>query len=389
MELGKHIKKKPSDFVVEEVPSIDISSSGRYPVYLLKKSGLSTLQVVRFLSYRYRIKPSDIGFAGLKDKVAITTQYLTFPPDIPIPERECFKHHSGKWLKQDRLNYEQETGFCIEKVGYTEEKLQLGQIKGNLFRIKIHSLGKELRRRFYENLQQVELYGCPNYFGEQRFGSIKGTNDFIFLHILKGEFEKALKIYFSIKGDIKNWGNWEAFYRDFRGKVEQYERDLILGLKRGLSFEKAFRILPKNIRLMFNFAFQSYMWNEYLRRYIEARYPFVRVPFMGRWRLSFYTDVDDIGYLKNLEIPYTGREFPPEDKLLKKIIDDTIRELGIGEDAFGKEVGGIKLLTDGLRKAVFIPENLRVVSKTKNSITLSFFLPAGSYATVLIRRLLI
>jgi len=389
MEIEKYIKKKPSDFIVKELPSISINNRGKYPVYILKKSGLSTLQVVRFLSFKHRIKPSDIGFAGLKDKVAITTQYLTFPPDVSIPERECFKHHSGRWLKQDSLNYEKETGFCIEKVGYSDEKLQLGQLKGNTFRIKINNLGKELRKKFYENLQQVKLYGCPNYFGEQRFGSIKGTNDFIFLYMLEGDFERALKVYFSIKGNVKNWGNWEAFYRDFKGKVEQYERDLILGLKRGLSFEKAFRILPKNIRLMFNFAFQSFMWNEYLRRYIEAKYPFVRLPFMGKWKLSFYTYVEDINYLKGLEIPFTGREYPPEDKLLKKITEDTIKELGLKEDAFGKEVGGIKFLTDGLRKAVFFPENIKVVSKTKDSITLSFFLPAGSYATILVRRLIV
>ena len=388
MDLGRYIKKKPSDFIVEEELPFEPLNKGSYKLFRLKKSNLSTIQVIRFLSKLLGIKPSQIGFAGLKDKFAITTQFITIPQDIQAPDHICYQNYGGKWIKKEKIDFQKEQGFCAESIGFTDKPLELGGNRGNRFLIKIHNLTKEDRRRFYTNLQIIKNYGSANYFGEQRFGSVKGRNDFIFLYLLKGETEKALKLYFSIKGSVKNWGRWEDLYRDLRGRLEQYERDLILGLKRGLSPEKAIRILPKNIRLMFNFAFQSYLWNEYLRRYIEKKYPFKRVGFIHDWKLSFYKEVYDLEYLKNLKIPYTGKEYPTEDSSLRDIIEKTLKESGIKDTDFEKEVAGIKVLTDGLRDAIFFPEDFRVAEKTKSSITVSFFLPTGSYATVLLRNLI-
>ncbi|WP_457639613.1 tRNA pseudouridine(13) synthase TruD [Persephonella sp.] len=389
MELGRHIKEKPSDFVVEEVLDLDLKTDGGFQVFLLEKNSLSTLQVVRFLSGFLKIKPSEVGFAGLKDKVALTRQYISLPSETKIPESLCFRYYGGRWIKTDSLKIDSYAGFCLKKVGYTDRKIELGDNRGNRFRIKIRNVPKTVRERFYNNLKSVEIYGCPNYFGEQRFGSVKGSNDFIFRYLLKGDTEKALKVYFSIKGSVKNWGKWELLYRELKGKLEQYERDVILGLKRGLSFEKAVRILPKNIRLMFNFAFQSYLWNEYLRRYIEEKYPFKQVKFINNWKLSYYTEVNDIDSLKFLNIPYTGKDYRVDDPLLKRIIKQVLEENKISKSDFGKEVAGIKVLTDGMRNAVFFPQELKIIKKDRNSITVSFFLPAGSYATVFLRRLLL
>ncbi|SNZ11045.1 tRNA pseudouridine13 synthase [Persephonella hydrogeniphila] len=388
MDLEKFIKRRPADFIVEEVLPFKPQEKGKYKLYELKKSNLSTLQVVRFIASLLKIKPSEIGFAGLKDKIAVTTQYITLPESVNFLENISYLYHGGRWIKADKINFENQTGFSMKFTGFTQTPLSLGDNLGNRFIIKIDNIDKDRRKVFYSNLEVVKKFGCANYFGEQRFGSVKGRNDFIFLYLLKGNIEKAMKIYFSIKGNIKNWGKWEALYRDLKGKLEQYERDLILGLKRGLPPEKAVRILPKNIRLMFNFAFQSYMWNEYLRKYIEAKYPFKRVSFIHNWKLSFYTEVYDIEYLKNLQIPYTGKEFLIEDKTLKEIIKRTLEEHSITEDLFDKELIGIKVLTDGLRNAVFFPEEFKIVQKTKNTITVKFFLPAGSYATILLRNLL-
>ncbi|ACO03560.1 MAG TPA: tRNA pseudouridine(13) synthase TruD [Persephonella sp.] len=386
--LEYYIKKELSDFIVEEVFDKEIKEKGDYQIFILTKSNLSTIQVVRFLASFYRLKPSDIGFAGLKDRFAITKQYLSFPSDINIPERVVFQLRNGKWEKTDNVDFSRSTAFSLEKIGYSDSPIKLGDNRGNLFSIKIHNLNREMRRLFYENLDRAKIYGFPNYFGEQRFGSVKGRNDFIFLYLLKGETEKALKLYFSIKGSVKNWGNWEKLYRDLRGVLENYERDLILGLKRGLSFEKAVRILPKNIRLMFNFAFQSYLWNEYLRRYIEKKYPYKRVPFIHNWYLSYYIELYDLEYMKDLKIPYLNRDYRTEDDLLKGIIEKTLEEKGIREEHYGKEIAGIKVLTDGERPAITFPQDIRITDKTKKSLRINFFLPTGSYATVFLRALL-
>ncbi|WP_457641527.1 tRNA pseudouridine(13) synthase TruD [Persephonella sp.] len=387
--LQNYIKKKPSDFVVDEVLNIKLEENGEFQIFKLKKSNVSTIQIVRFLSKLFHIKPSEIGFAGLKDKFAVTTQYISIPFHYNIPETVCYIQKAGKWEEtKKKPDFERSPAFCLKRLGYTDKEISLGDNSGNLFSIKIYNLTKEKRENFYKNLEIVKKYGFPNYFGEQRFGSVKGRNDFIFLYLLKGKMEKALKIYFSVKGEVRNWGKWELLYRDLKGCLESYEKDLILGLKRGLSFEKAVRILPKNIRLMFNFAFQSFLWNEYLKKYIEKKYPFKRVPFIHSWKLSFYLNIDDLEYLKELNIPYTNTEYKTKDKLLENIIQGTLKEYEIKKEFFGKEIIGIKVLTDGIRKAIVFPEQIKITEKTKKSIRINFFLPAGSYATTFLRAIL-
>jgi len=386
--LDYYIKKELSDFIVEEVINKKIKDNGDFQIYKLKKANLSTIQIIRYLSSYLRLKPSDIGFAGLKDKFGITTQYLSFPSDAKLPEKTAFTLKNGRWRKVDNPDFLKSSSFSLEKLGYCENCIKLGDNKGNKFSIKIRNIDKDKKERLYENLNRIVDNGFPNYFGEQRFGSVKGRNDFIFLYLLRGETEKALRIYFSIKGNVKNWGKWNELYRDLKWKLESYERDLILGLKRGLSFEKAVRILPKNIRLMFNFAFQSYLWNEYLRKYIERKYPYKKIKFINRWYLSFYTKIFDIDYIKNLKIPFLNREYRTDDIILSGIIEETLREVGLKEDDLGKEVAGIKALTDGERKAVVLPKDIKITEKTKNSLRINFFLPTGSYATIFLRALL-
>ena len=384
--LKKHIKLHPEDFIVDEKLNLPIEKEGDFQVLKLKKSNLSTIQVVRYLAKLLNLKPSDIGFAGLKDKYAITTQYISIPKDANLPDKVCFVKKE-KWEQTDKPTFGKIPTFCLEKIGYSKQQIKVGDNEGNYFEITLRNLNKDLKKRIFSNFEIIKRYGFANYFGEQRFGSVDARNDFIFLHLIKGNIEKALKTYFSIKAPLKNWGKWEQFYKDIKGKVEQYERDLILGLKRGLSFEKAIRILPKNIRLMFNFAFQSFLWNEYLRQYIEAKYPYKRVPFINKWKLSFYLEVYDFEFLKNLEIPFTMQKYKTEDKLLRKIIEKTLKRYNVSPDWFEKEVIGIKVLTDDKRKAVCIPKDLQIYSKQRDSLKLKFFLPKGSYATVLIRKL--
>ncbi len=385
MKLYNHFKKNISDFIVEEkLKSIE---GGDYPLYILKKSNVSTIEAIRVLAGFFKIHPADIGFAGLKDKFGITTQYITLIKR-DFPEELCFVKKHGKWVKDRFISHVEDTGFCIKRVGTYYKKLEIGELAGNYFSITLRNLSKEQKKRIYHNIEIVKQFGFPNYFGEQRFGNIKGQKHFILPYLLKGDFNKAVEIYLKNKGYHGKLDSWEEVYRRLRGKLEIYERDFILGLKRGLKPEKAFRILPKNIRLMFNFAYQSFLWNKYLSRYIKEKYPYKSVEFINNWRLNFYLRVYDIEYLKNLEIPYTGKEFLIEDDILKKIIKDTLREHKIKEGDIEREIVGIKVLTDGKRKAIAFPENFRITKKTDKSLSLKFFLPSGSYATILLRNLL-
>ncbi|WP_457570051.1 tRNA pseudouridine(13) synthase TruD [Desulfurobacterium sp.] len=384
MKLYSHIKKTPEDFIVEELPRLEITDDGKYDVFLLQKRNTSTLEAVRIISKLLKIPLKVIGFAGLKDKYAVTTQYITLPSGS-ISEKEIHFVNNGRWqIGKERGN----SFFKIKFVGRTNRPLSLGEIQGNKFTIKVRNFEKSMREKFYRNLQTVKLYGFPNYFGEQRFGSVKSRDDFVLRYLLKGNFEKALKVYFLGKEKIDIVTSWQDIYKILKPTLEEYEKDLLKGLIRGLPAEKAFRILPKNIRIMFNFAFQSYLFNRFLGEYIKHKYPHVQIPFINNWKLYFYTEVRDFDRLKNLKIPYTGQEFPPEDPLLRKIIRRVFKEEKIDPATFNAEIAGIKVMTDGERKAIVIPKNFKIISKTKKDITLEFILPPGAYATILLRNLL-
>ena len=387
MKLYSRIKTRPEDFVVEEVPLLEPKEEGNYQLVKLKKRDVSTLEALRVLSRLEKVPLKKIGFAGLKDRYAITTQYLTIPEDFPL-ERACYRIVKNRWVKTEELDFDREAGFCVEPLGKVNRPLTLGDLKGNRFTIVIRNFEKNLREKFYRNYEVVKRYGFPNYFGEQRFGSVKSRDDFVLRYLLKGDFDGALRSYFFGKSQIDFWGDWRRLYKTLSPALEEYEKDLIRGLMRGLTAEKAFRILPKNVRLMFNFAFQSFLWNEVLREYIEAKYPFVRVPFINNWKLSYYTEVHDIDYLKELRIPYTGREFKVEDKVLKRAMERVFRRYGIKEEWFDREVGGMVVMTDGLRRAAVFPEGFKILEKSKRHMKLTFTLPPGSYATVLLRFLL-
>ncbi len=384
IKLYNHFKKNISDFIVEE--KIPLTKEGEFPLYLLKKSNVSTLEAVRILSRFFKIHPADIGFAGLKDKYGITSQYITLPKGN-FPEKLCLLQKRGKWIKTEKINFYKETGFCIERVGSYNKKLEVGELEGNFFTVTLKNLSKDQRQLIFQNTEFIKEFGFANYFGEQRFGTLKGFKQFLLPYLLKGDYWKAVEIYLRIKGYKGPLKNWEEIYKVLKGKLEIYERDFILGLKRGLKPEKAFRILPKNIRLMFNFSFQSYLWNRYLYLYIKKKYPYKVVDFINNWKLAFYTEVYDFNYLKNLEISYTGKEFKVKDKLLKEIIQQVLKDAGVKEEFFEKEIIGIKVLTDGKRKAIVIPEELSIRKENKD-IILKFFLPSGSYATILLRAIL-
>ena len=386
MKLYSRIKTRPEDFIVEELPTLTPKEEGKYWFLKLKKRDVSTLEALRVISRLLKVPLKEIGFAGLKDRYAVTTQYLTVPAEFKV-ESSCFTFTKGRWKRSDFFDFSG-MGFCIEVLGKVNRPLTLGELRGNRFTVVIRNFEKNLREKFYRNYQVVKEFGFPNYFGEQRFGSVKSRDDFVLKYLLKGDFEGALRSYFFGKSQVEFWGDWRRLYRTLSPALEEYEKDLIRGLTRGLPPEKAFRILPKNVRLMFNFAYQSYLWNEYLREYIERKYPFVRVPFINNWKLSYYLEVHDFDYLKELQIPYTGKEFKPEEPLLKRVMEKVLKREGVKEEWFNREVGGMVVMTDGLRKAVVSPEEFKVLEKTKRSVKLSFTLPPGSYATVLLRFLL-
>ena len=191
------IKKYPEDFYVKEIINLELDNNGNNSYFLLKKKDYNTIDAIRKISKIFKVREKDIGFAGNKDKRAVTEQYIS------IPKR------TNKEIKLRDIE--------LEFVGYGKERLNLGDNKGNFFRIVIREAKTEPKAR--------EEF--TNYFGEQRFGR---NNVEIGRLIVKKKFDEASEL---------------------------------LGPPKGL---KGIQQIPKRILKMYLSGYQSYLWNTVVSR---------------------------------------------------------------------------------------------------------------------------
>ncbi len=170
--LGGMIKYSAEDFIVEEVPSYPASGNGQHIYLTLRRQNLNTDDVIKILKRRFEIPEKEIGKAGLKDKLATTTQVFSLSLGANYP------------LEKVREVLAAESMIEVLKVERHLNKIKTGHLLGNRFTIKIRQIkGDEPTIiKIVERLKN----GIPNFFGEQRFGS-KGDNAAQGLRILKGE----------------------------------------------------------------------------------------------------------------------------------------------------------------------------------------------------------
>ena len=181
------LRKDPEDFEVEEIVSIpgrshwiwmQKNSKGKHSIVEIKAKNWDTHVLVKELSRKLNISQKSIGFAGTKDKRAITTQHFSLrvaKEKIPTLDLEnidiTFKHKSIK-------------------------PIRLGNLVGNKFKIKITNTvnGRE-------NIDNIlsELRGFfPNYFGVQRFGTVRPITHIVGEKIVRGDYEGAVLDYLTI-----------------------------------------------------------------------------------------------------------------------------------------------------------------------------------------------
>ncbi|WP_456414481.1 tRNA pseudouridine(13) synthase TruD [Oceanithermus profundus] len=151
---GGRIRTESEDFAVTEVPAYRPSGEGEHLYVFLEKRGLTTRQVFDHLSQELRIPEKAIGVAGLKDKHAVTRQWISLPARYA-----------------DRLpQLEELSGVRILETGLHTNKLGVGHLRGNRFEIVIRDVVPEALHLARAVLSELERAGVPNYYGPQRFG---------------------------------------------------------------------------------------------------------------------------------------------------------------------------------------------------------------------------
>lgn len=151
--ISAHFAQNTKDFVVEEIPLYEFSGSGEHLILTVRKKGLSTWQMCEEISERVGVKVRDIGYAGLKDKNAMTVQNISLPAKF-AKAVENFSHPAIKILSTTRHN----------------NKIKLGHLKGNRFFIRLKKVNKTDAQKLSSALDLIRSDGMPNYFGFQRFG---------------------------------------------------------------------------------------------------------------------------------------------------------------------------------------------------------------------------
>ena len=148
------IRTKPSDFHVSETLGWDFSSDGEHDYLWLQKTSANTEWVARQLARHADVPARDVGFAGLKDRHAVTTQWFSVP-----------RWHAPDWSALDV------EGVEILDVQRHNRKLRRGAHERNVFRIVLRGdgIGRH-SAELAERMALIRRQGVPNYFGKQRFG---------------------------------------------------------------------------------------------------------------------------------------------------------------------------------------------------------------------------
>lgn len=147
----------PRDFIVQELPLYECSGEGEHLMIQVRKKSLSTNELIKILSSTLGISSREIGYAGLKDKNALTTQYLTIPKRFEAP------------LIQAKESLEQKN-IKILSHSLHANKLRIGHLRGNKFFIRLKKVQKNDMAKITQVLEKIKTFGMPNYFGYQRFG---------------------------------------------------------------------------------------------------------------------------------------------------------------------------------------------------------------------------
>ncbi len=346
------LKTIPRDFIVEEVPSFDQNSlshesKGKYLYLKLRKENWNTLSAVQKIAKALEIDSKDINFAGTKDKNAITSQFVSV-------------NTKGKPLLE-KFPLTLPSGISVECLGYSTNPLSLGNLGGNKFTITIRNLEEKdsvvLCKRFV------------NYFDEQRF-SIHNVS--IGRYIVKKNFAKAASL-------VDDPRVKEQLSLDSKDSV------------------KALQLLPRKLLMLYIHAYQSYLWNETVSRYLRIKFgESQRELTYSQGELVLSSD-SNLSNLVDVEIPLIGA-LPLSDSIDSEVIK--IIETLLAEEKLSRYDFIIKQFSNitpegGMRNLVCSISQLKIGKKEVDELhdsmwkqKISFVLSKGSYATMFVKFLI-
>ena len=260
--IGGKLRKKSEDFRVDEVVSIpgrshwiwmQNSPNGKHQILKIKAKNWDTHVLVKELSRKLNIGQKSIGFAGTKDKRAITTQHFS----VKTPRENL-----------SNINFE---NIDLEFLHSSIKPIRLGNLVGNKFEIKVTSSSNN--ERINNIFSELEGF-FPNYFGVQRFGAVRPITHIVGEKIVQGDYEGAVFDYLTL--NPPNFAGHEGREylletKDFTRSLEKFpphmlfERQLLGHLSRNKGdYTGAILQLPESLSKMLVHGYQSLIFNKVL-----------------------------------------------------------------------------------------------------------------------------
>jgi len=266
--IGGKLRKTPEDFEVDEISILPPADpEGRFVIAKVWHRNWEANRLVRRLSTNLRVSRGRIGFAGTKDGRSVATQLMSF--DAPIASVQALTIPD----------------VVVSDAYRARRGISIGDLVGNRFSIRVSDMreGIDVARACADIRERLEaMGGFPNFFGVQRFGSIRPITHLIGKDLIGGDFEGAVMRYVGnpmededseaneARRALQETRDFEKALKEFPHKLT-FERTMISRLRdRPGDYLGALRTLPKNLLMMFVHAYQSYLFNKILSERIRA-----------------------------------------------------------------------------------------------------------------------
>jgi len=424
---GGIIRYYPKDFIVNErlvdgskanknqIEGSVLGSSKiktRYLLCVFVKQNWDMFLALKKVSIRLGINSRKLRIAGIKDAKAITTQFITIEDVMP----ETVKKIQIKDLQ-------------IYPIGYVREKISSYYLLGNQFQISIRGINHKnqtIRKRISKTIEEIEEKGLPNFFGHQRFGTIRPITHLVGKALIQDNFKKGIMIYLTklsseehpvsrqARKKLEITQDFKQALKDFPEKLH-YERLMLRHLvsKPG-DFIGALKKLPFNLQRLFPQAYQAYLFNKILSRRILNGFSLKRaevgdyvvniersgLPIFSTCKKASPNTLTDINKaIKDERIKIVIPLIAVKHKIAKDFRGEIESEI-LEEEGLSPESFKIKKMPE-----ITVKRRFRTVGATLNNFsldavtkdktdplkkktTIRFMLHRGSYATIVLREIM-
>lgn len=352
--------KEPEDFIVEELPLYEPSGAGTHTYFAIRKRNLSTLEAINRIGQELQVSTRDFGYAGLKDKNAVTTQILSVEGIAP----------------EQVLRIEQSDIEVLWAERHTH-KLRVGHLRGNRFKLTLYDIPDDTLPQVKTVMERLGTEGVPNRFGAQRFGN-KNDSHLIGKALVKAEWDTVL--HYMLTADAL--------------QVDNVARRMQRELTRK-PIEKVITSIPHRLRKLYLSAYQAHLFNSIL----EKRMPHLGKLLEGDIAVKHSNGAPFLvpnptleqARADTFEISPSGPIFGYKMRMptgdVRTLETSLLADEGVRFKQFRKVVG-VRL--PGTRRPLRMPIQLHEVAAAGSNmgVRLSFTLPAGGYATVVVEELL-